>query len=120
MSPCVLGPLYVFLHGFSALCFLCFLCVLWLILVSIHHADARSQLILCGNFLIYLFLLAPDPVQVQDTFQLLGRFHDSLQRLSAVADKAAISLLRPVALRIDSFFTQAAQTMRTAQAAATV
>ncbi|KAJ9136610.1 Fungal specific transcription factor domain-containing protein [Pleurostoma richardsiae] len=81
---------------------------------------ARSQLILCGNFLIYLFLLAPDPEQVQDTFQLLGRFHDSLQRLSAVADKVAINLLRPVALRIDSFFTQAAQIMRTGPQTAAV
>ncbi|KAL1862503.1 hypothetical protein VTK73DRAFT_6879 [Phialemonium thermophilum] len=77
---------------------------------------ARSQLILCGNFLIYLFLLAPDPSQVQDTFRLLGRFHDSLQRLSAVADKVAIHILRPVALRIDSFFTQAAQIMRVGSA----
>lgn len=81
---------------------------------------ARSQFILCGNFFIYLFLLAPDSEYVQDAFQLLGRFHDSLQRLSAVADKFAISILRPVALRIDSFFTQAAQIMRSGQRAETV
>ncbi|TPX16846.1 uncharacterized protein E0L32_003408 [Thyridium curvatum] len=79
--------------------------------------QARSQLILCGNFLIYLFLLAPDPEQVQATFQLLERFHDSLQRLSAAADEVSIHLLRPVALRIDSFFSQAAQIMRTGAAA---
>ena len=78
-----------------------------------RRPDARSQLILCGNFLIYLFLLAPNPEQVQETFRLLGRFHESLQRLSAVADNVAINLLRPVALRIDSFFAQAAQVMRT-------
>lgn len=84
-------------------------------LLSNAIADSRSQLILCGNFLIYLFLLAPSPDQVQETFQLLGRFHDSLQRLSAVADRFSISLLRPVALRIDSFFTQAAQIMRAGQ-----
>ncbi|KAL1908624.1 hypothetical protein Sste5344_005448 [Sporothrix stenoceras] len=51
--------------------------------------------------------------QVRDTFALLGKFHDSLQRLSAIADEFAIGVLRPVALRIDSFFTQAAQVMRT-------
>ena len=77
-------------------------------------------MILCGNFLIYLFLLAPDPEQVQATFQLLGRFHDALQRLSAVADKVAINLLRPVALRFDSFFTQAAQIMRTGSPTASI
>jgi hypothetical protein len=81
--------------------------------LRIPFLDARSQFILCGNFLIYLFLLALNPEQVRDTFMLLGKFHDSLQRLSATADKFAIGLLRPVALRIDSFFTQAAQVMRT-------
>lgn len=82
-------------------------------MLFIFSLDARSQFILCGNFLIYLFLLAPTPDQVQDTFAQLGKFHDSLQRLSAVADKFTIGVLRPVALRIDSFFTQAAQIMRT-------
>lgn len=76
--------------------------------------DARSQLTLCGNFLIYLFLLAPSPEQVRVAFRLLERFHDSLQRLREWADDdASLGLLRPVALRIDSFFTQAAQNMRT-------
>lgn len=75
--------------------------------------DARSQLILCGNFLIYLFLLAPSPAQVQATFQLLERYHESLLRLREWADDdASIALLRPAALRMDSFFTQAAQIMR--------
>ncbi|ERT01309.1 hypothetical protein HMPREF1624_02552 [Sporothrix schenckii ATCC 58251] len=91
-----------FMHGISPEC-----------LNEFWGLHSRSQLILCGNFLIYLFLLAPGPNQVRDTFALLGTFHDSLQRLSAVADQFAIGVLRPVALRIDSFFTQAAQLMRT-------
>ncbi|EPE03019.1 fungal specific transcription factor domain-containing protein [Ophiostoma piceae UAMH 11346] len=99
-------PFIDFMHNISPVCMHAF----W----GLH---ARSQLILCGNFFIYLFLLAPDPEYVQDAFQLLGKFHDSLQRLSAVADKFAISILRPVALRIDSFFTQAAQIMRSGQQA---
>ncbi|KAL4895257.1 fungal-specific transcription factor domain-containing protein [Aspergillus ambiguus] len=74
---------------------------------------ARSQLTLCGNFLIYLFLLAPSPNQVRTSFQLLESFHEALQRLRGWAnDDASLSLLRPVALRMDSFFTQAANTMR--------
>ncbi|KAF9890510.1 hypothetical protein FE257_005915 [Aspergillus nanangensis] len=74
---------------------------------------ARSQLTLCGNFLIYLFLLAPSPTQVHASFRLLESFHEALQRLREWADDdASLGLLRPVALRIDSFFTHAAQTMR--------
>ncbi|KAL3429855.1 fungal-specific transcription factor domain-containing protein [Aspergillus tetrazonus] len=75
--------------------------------------DARSQLTLCGNFLIYLFLLAPSPHQVHSAFELLSSFHESLQRLRGWADDdASLALLRPVALRIDSFFLHAARIMR--------
>ncbi|KAL4899940.1 hypothetical protein BDW74DRAFT_188827 [Aspergillus multicolor] len=74
---------------------------------------ARSQFTLCGNFLIYLFLLAPSPQQVHAAFGLLGSFHESLQRLREWADDdASLALLRPVALRIDSFFLHAARIMR--------
>ncbi|KAJ5090044.1 hypothetical protein N7532_008728 [Penicillium argentinense] len=75
---------------------------------------ARSQLTLCGNFLIYLFLLASTPSQVHAAFGLLESFHESLQRLRGWADDdASLALVRPVALRIDSFFIQAARIMRT-------
>ncbi|KAL4967132.1 Zn(II)2Cys6 transcription factor [Aspergillus stella-maris] len=75
--------------------------------------DARSQLTLCGNFLIYLFLLAPGPEQVHSAFGPLSSFHSSLQRLREWADDdASLALLRPVALRIDSFFLHAARIMR--------
>ncbi|KAL2866142.1 Zn(II)2Cys6 transcription factor [Aspergillus lucknowensis] len=74
---------------------------------------ARSQLTLCGNFLIYLFLLAPSPEQVHFAFELLSSFYESLQRLREWADDdASLALLRPVALRIDSFFMHAARIMR--------
>ncbi|KAJ9646860.1 hypothetical protein H2204_000552 [Knufia peltigerae] len=72
----------------------------------------RSQLILIGNFLIYLFLLSSNPEQVRATFRLLERFHESLQRIGEYVDEESVCLIRPVALRIDSFFTQAAKIMR--------
>ncbi|KAI1619080.1 fungal-specific transcription factor domain-containing protein [Exophiala viscosa] len=72
----------------------------------------RSQLILIGNFLIHLFLVSSNPEQVHLTFRLLGRFHESLQRIGELVDEDSVQLIRPVALRIDSFFTQAAQIMR--------
>ncbi|KIW11346.1 hypothetical protein PV08_10646 [Exophiala spinifera] len=74
----------------------------------------RSQLILIGNFLIYLFLLSSNPEQVHATFRLLERFHESLQRIGEHVDEESVCLIRPVALRIDSFFTQAAKIMRRA------
>lgn len=79
---------------------------------QLTNIDGRSQLILTGNFLVYLFLLSSSPVQVHATFRLLELFHESLQRLSDLADEDSIGLIRPVALRIDSFFTQASQIMR--------
>lgn len=75
--------------------------------------DARSQLILCGNFLIYLFLLATEPRDVEAAYRLLERFHQSLQRLGATEDIAAKVLLRPVILRIESFFIQATELIKT-------
>ncbi|KAL2849708.1 fungal-specific transcription factor domain-containing protein [Aspergillus pseudodeflectus] len=88
--------------------------------VTLHAfwgGHARSQLTLCGNFLIYLFLLAPSPEQVHPAFELLGSFHESLQRLREWADDdPSLALLRPVALRIDSFFLHAARIMRNGMA----
>ncbi|KAH0841262.1 putative Zn(II)2Cys6 transcription factor (Eurofung) [Fonsecaea pedrosoi] len=50
--------------------------------------------------------------QVSGTFRLLEQFHESLQRIGELVDEESVNLIRPVALRIDSFFTQAAQIMR--------
>ncbi|KAJ5619468.1 hypothetical protein N7510_003452 [Penicillium lagena] len=97
------GEFTVFMHEITLPC-----------LHAFWGGHARSQLTLCGNFLIYLFLLAPSPEQVRSAFRLLESFHESLQRLREWAnDDASLGLLRPVALRMDSFFTQAAQIMRT-------
>jgi hypothetical protein len=37
-----------------------------------------AQLILYGNFLIYLFLLAYTPYDIESAYQLLETFHQSL------------------------------------------
>ncbi|KIW90259.1 uncharacterized protein Z519_08903 [Cladophialophora bantiana CBS 173.52] len=79
---------------------------------KLTEVDGRSQLILIGNFLIHLFLLSSSPEQVSGTFRLLEHFHESLQRIGELVDEESVGLIRPVALRIDSFFTQAAQIMR--------
>ncbi|KAH6668152.1 putative Zn(II)2Cys6 transcription factor [Plectosphaerella plurivora] len=72
----------------------------------------RSQLILCGNFLVYLFLLAHERDDVQAAFRLIESFHESLARLETLADSTARLLIRPVALRMNSFFVQAPDLMR--------
>jgi NCS1 family nucleobase:cation symporter-1 len=72
----------------------------------------RSQLILCGNFLVYLFLLAHEREDVQAAFRLIESFHESLARLEGLADSTARLLIRPVALRMNSFFVQAPDLMR--------
>ena len=79
---------------------------------ELTKTDGRSQLILTSNFLVYLFLLSSGPEQVRATFQLLERFHASLQRIGNLVDQESLPLIRPASLRIDSFFTQAAQIMR--------
>ena len=82
--------------------------------------DARTQLILCGNFIIYLFVCATGPAETAAAFGLLDDFHDALQRLSTMADHSNIGLLRPAALRVDSFFAQAAKIMRAGYGAETM
>ncbi|KAF4463450.1 fungal specific transcription factor domain-containing [Fusarium albosuccineum] len=75
---------------------------------------ARSQLVLCGNFLVFLFLVAPTPDKVQETFQLLERVYSGLKRCRDMADnEEAVALLRPALLRVETLFTQAARIMDT-------
>lgn len=71
--------------------------------------DTRSQFILCGNFLIYLFLMATDPRDVQTAYRLLEQFHQSIQRFGNIGDEATKPMLRPVMVRIESFFAQASE-----------
>ncbi|KAL6233632.1 hypothetical protein BDW75DRAFT_241858 [Aspergillus navahoensis] len=67
----------------------------------IRHS--RSQLILCGNLLIYLFLLATEPRDIEVAYQLLESLHHSMQRLDATPDVSARLIIRPTMLRINSF-----------------
>ncbi|KAF9878854.1 ncs1 nucleoside transporter family protein [Colletotrichum karsti] len=80
---------------------------------------ARSQLILCGNFLIYLFLLSPTNSDVDAVWGLIERFEASLQRLESQADEAAKLLIHPVALRVQSLFIQGVDLMRKSHSAGT-
>ncbi|PHH62266.1 hypothetical protein CDD82_2024 [Ophiocordyceps australis] len=73
---------------------------------------ARSQLILCGNFIIYLFLLASDRGDIERAYRLLEAFHQSVHELGDSDHVQVKTLLRAATIRIDSFFTQAAQIMR--------
>lgn len=74
--------------------------------------DARSQLTICGNFIIYLFLLAFEPAGMDAALSSLESFHESLQKLNEMTDANSRLLIRPVALRIDSFFIFASQMSR--------
>jgi hypothetical protein len=78
----------------------------------LNNADARSQFILCGNFLIYLFLLATEPHDVETAYRLLESFQQTIQRLKSTENLAAKLMLRPTILRIDSFFIQASELIR--------
>lgn len=73
---------------------------------------ARSQLILCGNFLIHLFIVASEPPDIKVAHDLLVSFHVSLQRLTSTEYYLGKLLVRPVALRVDSFFQQAGEIIR--------
>lgn len=75
-------------------------------------ASARSQLMLCGNFLVSLFIVATREQDIQRAHELLVSFHVALQRLTSTEYYFARVMLRPVALRIDSFFQQAGEIIR--------
>ena len=59
--------------------------------------------------MIYLFVLSSNMEEARRTFQLLETLHEALIRLDSEENK---SLLRPISLRISSFFNHAAQIMR--------
>ena len=75
-------------------------------------ADSRSNLLLAGNFLIYLFLLATTQDEVAAAYNLLEQYHDSLRYLQGVADTTSMALIRPSLLRAESFFHEAAEILR--------
>ena len=74
--------------------------------------DARSQLILGGNFLVFLFLLASERRDIERAYRLLESFHGTMHALYDVDHVQINTLLRAATIRIDSFFSQAAEIMR--------
>ncbi|ODA83685.1 hypothetical protein RJ55_02200 [Drechmeria coniospora] len=73
---------------------------------------ARSHLILCGNFLVFLFLLAWDSSDIERAYRMLESFHSTVHALWDEEYVEVKALLRVAIIRIDSFFSQAAQIMR--------
>ncbi|KAK6064060.1 hypothetical protein SCUP234_13157 [Seiridium cupressi] len=59
--------------------------------------NARSQLIVYGNFLIYLFLLAKGLDEISEAYRHLEEFQESLQRLRSTPCPKARLLLKPSA-----------------------
>ncbi|BDD62292.1 hypothetical protein MAP00_007265 [Monascus purpureus] len=74
--------------------------------------NARTHLVHCGNFLIYLFLCASTVEQVQESYSLLEAYHHALRFLATTMDNRGMRMLRPALLRIESFFQEALEIMR--------
>jgi hypothetical protein len=85
----------------------------------LNSTDARSQFILCGNFLIYLFLFTTEPQDVETAYRLLQSFQQSIHRLGSTGNLAAKLMLRPTILRINSFFIQASKLIRNGRSVVT-
>ncbi|KKP04944.1 hypothetical protein THAR02_02965 [Trichoderma harzianum] len=73
---------------------------------------ARSQFVLCGNFLVFLFLVASKRGDIEHAYSLLETFHQAMNGLWDVSNEEVTALLRAAKDRIDSFFSQAAQVIR--------
>ncbi|KAL7908462.1 hypothetical protein GGI35DRAFT_454221 [Trichoderma velutinum] len=73
---------------------------------------ARSQFVLCGNFLVFLFLVASERSDIEHAYGLLETFHQTMSGLWDVSNEEVTALLRAAKDRIDSFFSQAAQVIR--------
>ncbi|KAM5441122.1 hypothetical protein MferCBS31731_003910 [Microsporum ferrugineum] len=80
-------------------------------LQSFWGRHARSNFILCTNFLVYLFLCAFTSDRVIAAYEMLESFHKSIKHLLSLTDERNAGLLRPAVLRIDSFFGQAVEIM---------
>lgn len=62
--------------------------------------------------MIHLFIVAAGPDDIKIAHRVLSSFHQSLQRLATTQYYVGKLLLRPVALRVDSFFSQASEIIR--------
>jgi hypothetical protein len=48
--------------------------------------DSRTNLIISGNFLIYLFFYASTEDQVANAYDLLQKYQEQLQTMAAASD----------------------------------
>lgn len=74
--------------------------------------ESRTNLIISGNFLIYLFFCAATQAEVTKAYNMLQRYRDLLRSLAKSADWSTIGLIRPSLLRTESFFHGAAEGIR--------
>ncbi|CAG8959687.1 hypothetical protein HYFRA_00001592 [Hymenoscyphus fraxineus] len=73
---------------------------------------SRSNLIVGGNHLVYLFFCASTETQVAKAYEMLQKYQDILNKASKITDWSTIGLIRPSLLRTDSFFRGAAEGIR--------
>ncbi|CZR60691.1 uncharacterized protein PAC_10587 [Phialocephala subalpina] len=75
---------------------------------------SRTNLILAGNHLIYLFFCASTEAQVAKAYSMLEKYRDILREMAKSADWSTIGLIRPSLLRTESFFHGAAEGIKKA------
>ncbi|KAG6104627.1 hypothetical protein E4U13_008310 [Claviceps humidiphila] len=73
---------------------------------------ARSQLILCGNFLVYLFLMAADRAHIESAHKMLEDFRVKVNRIAMTDHVPTKAMIRATTIRTNSFFAQAVSVMR--------
>ncbi|TWU72177.1 hypothetical protein ED733_000763 [Metarhizium rileyi] len=73
---------------------------------------ARSQLILCGNFLVYLFLMAAEKEHIEAAHRMLENFREKVNKIADTDHIPTRALIRATKIRTNSFFSQAAAVMR--------
>lgn len=74
--------------------------------------DCRTNLIIGGNHLIYLFFCASTESQVAKAYELLQTYQEILTLAAKNSDWSTIGLIRPSLLRTESFFHGAAEGIR--------
>ncbi|KUJ15951.1 uncharacterized protein LY89DRAFT_735093 [Mollisia scopiformis] len=75
---------------------------------------SRTNLIVAGNHLIYLFFCASTQEQGTKSYGMLEKYRDILRNMAKAADWSTIGLIRPSLLRTESFFHGAAEGIRLA------
>lgn len=79
---------------------------------TLDNIDARSQMILCGNFLVYLFLMAAEREHIEAAHRMLESFRVKVNKIADTDHTPTKALIRATAIRTNSFFAQAAAVMR--------